>query len=167
MPRRSSSEVESLLIDRAAVAELPSADAVSEWAAEKRAFTSSVMAELATERQAVAAGIRTVGMRAVMFEEFGGRDADPEEAYLAEVEGSDIYIGILGKRYGKPLKSRFSPTHAEYRHAERHALRMAVWTLDTNDREGRNNLSSMKSEHSMSRRNSAQSTICGGRSRTG
>lgn len=60
------------------------------------------------------------------FEEFGGRDADPEEAYLAEVEGSDIYVGILGKRFGKPLKSRFSPTHAEYRHAEQHALRMAV-----------------------------------------
>jgi hypothetical protein len=136
MPRRSSSEVESLLIDRAAAAELPSADAVREWAAEKRAFISSIMAEFPAERQAVAAGIRAVGLRPVMFEEFGGRDADPEEAYLAEVEGSDIYIGILGKRYGKPLKSRFSPTHAEYRHAEQHALRMAVWTLDTNEREG-------------------------------
>jgi hypothetical protein len=136
MPRRSSSEVESLLIDRAAAAELPSADAVREWAAEKRAFVSSVMAELVKERQAVAAGIRDVGLRPVMFEEFGGRDADPEDAYLAEVEGSDIYIGILGKRYGKPLKSRFSPTHSEYRHAEQHALRMAVWTMDTNEREG-------------------------------
>jgi hypothetical protein len=136
MPRRSNEENEPLLIDRAAAAELPSADAVREWAGEKRAFISSVMAELPAERQAVAAGIRAVGLRPVMFEEFGGRDADPEEAYLAEVEGSDIYIGILGKRYGKPLKSRFSPTHAEYRHAERHALRMAVWTLQTNEREG-------------------------------
>jgi uncharacterized protein DUF4062 len=99
-------------------------------------FSSSVMAELPAERQAVAGGIRAVGLRPVMFEEFGGRDADPEEAYLAEVEGSDIYIGILGKRYGKPLKSRFSPTHAEYRHAEQHALRMAVWTLQTSEREG-------------------------------
>lgn len=72
----------------------------------------------------------------MMFEEFGGRDADPEQAYLAEVEGADIYIGILGKRYGKPLKSRYSPTHAEFRHAEKHALRIAVWTLATGEREG-------------------------------
>lgn len=136
MPRRSGNQVEPLLIDRAAAAELPSAEAVREWAREKRAFVSSVMSELPEERYAVAAGIRAVGLRVVMFEEFGGRDADPEEAYLAEVEGSDIYIGILGRRYGKPLKSRYSATHAEYLHAEKHALRMAVWTLAAPDREG-------------------------------
>jgi hypothetical protein len=136
MPRRSTDDAEMLLIDRAAAAEQPTPEAIQEWAREKRAFISSVMAELPTERQAVAAGVRAVGLRPVMFEEFGGRDADPEQAYLAEVEGADIYIGILGKRYGKPLKSRYSPTHAEFRHAEKHALRMAVWTLATDEREG-------------------------------
>ena len=94
------------------------------------------MKELANERQAAAAGVRGVGLRAVMFEEFGGRDADPEEAYLAEVEGSDIYIGILGRRYGKPLKTRFSATHTEYVHAEKHGLRIALWTFAAADREG-------------------------------
>jgi len=136
MPMRSDNQSEPLLIDRAAAAELPSAEGVREWAREKRAFISSVMAELIEERQAVAAGVRGVGLRAVLFEEFGGRDADPEEAYLAEVEGSDIYIGILGRRYGKPLKTRFSATHAEYLHAEKHALRIAVWTCAATDREG-------------------------------
>ncbi len=136
MPRQSNSHIEPLLIDRAAAAELPSADGVREWAREKRAFISSVMTELPAEREAAAAGVRAVGLRAVMFEEFGGRDADPEEVSLAEVEGSDMYIGILGRRYGKPLKSRFSATHAEYLHAEKHALRMAVWTSSAPDREG-------------------------------
>jgi len=136
MRRQSSNQVEALLIDRAAAAELPAAEGIQEWAREKRAFISSVMSELGPERQAAAAGVRATGLRAVMFEEFGGRDADPEEAYLAEVEGSDIYIGILGTRYGKPLKSRFSATHAEYLHAEKHALRMAVWTSSAPDREG-------------------------------
>jgi hypothetical protein len=103
---------------------------------ERRAFISSVMTELVEERQATAAGVRGVGLRAVLFEEFGGRDADPEQAYLAEVEGSDIYIGIMGRRYGKPLKTRFSATHAEYLHAEKHALRIAVWTSVAADREG-------------------------------
>jgi hypothetical protein len=136
MPSRSHNQFEPLLIDRAAAAELPSAEGVHEWAREKRAFISSVMAEFAEERHTVAAGVRGVGLRAVLFEEFGGRDADPEEAYLAEVEGSDIYIGILGKRYGKPLKTRYSATHTEYLHAEKHALRIAVWTSTAEDREG-------------------------------
>lgn len=72
------------------------------------------MSELPAERQAAAAAARAVGVTPVMFEQFGGRDADPEDAYLSEVETSDIYLGILGRRYGKPLPSRSSATHAEY-----------------------------------------------------
>jgi Domain of unknown function (DUF4062) len=136
MARQTGKEVEPLLIDRAAAAELPSEEAVREWARERRAFISSVMADMAEERQAVAAGVRAAGLRAILFEEFGGRDADPEEAYLAEVEEADIYVGILGRRYGKPLKSRYSATHTEYLHAEKHGLRMAVWTSSAADREG-------------------------------
>ena len=71
-----------------------------------------------------------------MFEEFGGRDADPQDAYLGEVETSQIYLGILGRRYGRPLPTRFSATHAEFRHAEQQGLRVAVWALDTPEREG-------------------------------
>jgi hypothetical protein len=136
MRRQSDDQAGPLLIDRAAAAELPSAEGVREWAREKRAFVSSVMTELPAERQAVAAGVRAVGLRAILFEEFGGRDADPEEAYLAEVEGSDIYIGIIGRRYGKPLRTRYSATHTEYLHAEKHGLRIAVWTSVAADREG-------------------------------
>jgi hypothetical protein len=94
------------------------------------------MSELRVERQAAAAGVAAVGARPVMFESFGGRDADPEDAYLGEVENSDIYIGIMGRRYGKPLPKRFSATHAEYLHAEKSGLRIAVWCLDTDQREG-------------------------------
>jgi hypothetical protein len=71
MPRQSRNQVEPLLIDRAATAELPSAEGVREWAREKRAFISNVMAELAAERQAAAAGVRAVGLRAVMFDPSG------------------------------------------------------------------------------------------------
>jgi hypothetical protein len=136
MRRQSEDAGEPLLIDRAAAAELPSAESIREWAREKRAFISSVMSELGEERRAVAASIREEGLRAVMFEEFGGREADPQDAYVAEVEGADIFIGILGRSYGKPLKTRFSATHTEYLHAEKNSLRIAMWTLDTPDREG-------------------------------
>jgi len=134
--RGHNSEAEPLIIDRAAAAEIPSTDSVCEWARTKRAFISSVMSELPAERTAAADAVRTVGAKPVLFEEFGGRDADPEDAYLAEVETADIYIGILGRRYGKPLRSRYSATHSEYLHAEKQGLRIAAWTLAANDREG-------------------------------
>ena len=133
---RQDNELEELLIDRAAAADLPRDEAVREWAREKRVFISSVIAELRDERVAVAQGVRSLGAQPVMFEEFGGRDADPVNAYLGEVETSQIYVGILGRRYGTVLPTRFSATHTEFRHAESHGLRMAVWSLDTREREG-------------------------------
>jgi hypothetical protein len=136
MARREGGRSESLIIDRAAAAEIPSPEAVREWAHAKRGFISSVMAELPAERQAAAAAIRAIGGAPVQFESFGGRDADQEDAYLGEVETSDIYVGIVGRRYGKPLPTRFSATHTEYLHAEKSGLRIAVWCLKANDREG-------------------------------
>ena len=134
--RRPETEEEPLIIDRGAAAEIPAADSVREWAHGRRAFISSVMSELPRERQAAADAVRVLGGTPVMFEHFGGRDADPEGAYLAELETSEIYIGILGQRYGKPLPTRFSATHTEYLHAEKRGLRMAVWCLKADDREG-------------------------------
>jgi hypothetical protein len=125
-----------VLIDRAAAAELPSEEAIREWARDKRGFVSSVMAGFGDERKAVVEALRDIGLRPVIFEEFGGRDADPEQAYLAEVEASDIYVGVIGKRYGKQLKSGFSATHAEYIHAKQHGLRIAIWAMAAPDREG-------------------------------
>ena len=125
-----------LLIDRAAAAHVPQDSDVREWALDKRVFISSAMAELGEERAAAANGVRSLGAKPVMFEEFGGRDADPLDAYLGEVETSQIYVGILGQSYGKPLPTRFSATHTEFQHAEQQGLRIAVWALDTNHREG-------------------------------
>ena len=136
MPRRQTTEHEHLIIDRAAAAEIPSPQAVREWAYGKRGFISSVMVELQPERGAAATAIRNIGAAPITFEAFGGRDADPEDAYLGEVETSDIYIGIIGRKYGRPLKTRYSATHTEYLHAEKSGLRIAVWCLDAHDREG-------------------------------
>jgi hypothetical protein len=90
----------------------------------------------AEPRAAAARAIESIGATPVMFERFGGRDSDPEAAYLAEVESSDIYVGLLGDRYGRPLSSRYSATHAEYRHAEEHGLRLSVWSETGGRREG-------------------------------
>ena len=74
MARRTSGEPrEALIIDRAAAAEIPSSEAVHEWGSGKRAFVSSVMAELPNERQAATKAIRAVNVAPVIFEQFGAR----------------------------------------------------------------------------------------------
>ena len=127
---------ESLLIDRAAAAERPARVAVIGWAAQQRIFVSSVIAGYAEPRKGAVAAIEKTGATAVWFERFGGRDSDPNQAYLDEVRASDIYVGLLGARYGRPLPSRFSATHEEYREAEQHGLRLSVWAEEGVDREG-------------------------------
>jgi hypothetical protein len=53
-------------------------------------FISSVMDELREERLAVADCVRALRAEAVLFERFGGREDDPEAAYIHEVASSSI-----------------------------------------------------------------------------
>jgi hypothetical protein len=125
-----------LLIDRAAAAARPDEQAIQDWAAEQRVFVSSVMADYGEYREAVVAAVEALGAEPVCFERFGGRDSDPNEAYLAEVRSSTIYVGLLGARYGRPLADRYSATHQEFREAERSGLRTSVWAQADAEREG-------------------------------
>jgi hypothetical protein len=123
------SEPEPVLVDQASAAAVPAEADVRNFLAAERVFISSVMVPLADERAGVAAAISELGAEPIWFETFGGRDADPEAAYLSEVRSSTIYVGILGANYGRILPSRFSATHEEYREAERRGLRISVWTV--------------------------------------
>jgi hypothetical protein len=100
------------------------------WAADQRVFISSAMDRMIDERTAVAGAIEQLGAVPVWFERFGGRDDNPSDAYLAEVASSDIYVGILGPRYGRVLPSGYSPTQEEYDEAVRRGLRIAVWACN-------------------------------------
>jgi hypothetical protein len=123
------SDPEIALVDHASAAAIPSEADLRNFLAGERVFVSSVMATLSEERSAIAAVVSELGAEPVWFEDFGGRDADPEAAYLAEVRSSTIYVGILGPNYGRILPSRFSATHEEYRAAEQAGLRISVWTV--------------------------------------
>lgn len=128
---------EPLIIDRAAAAARLSREQIREWSANKRVFISSVMEGLGAERRAVAAAVREVGAEPVWFEEFGARDQDAEQAYLSEVDMSDLYVGILGSRYGgQDPHSGYSATHAEYLRAVERGLRVGIWVLDVGDMAG-------------------------------
>lgn len=106
------------------------------WMSEQTVFVSSVMAGMTLERGAACTVVERMGGRVLMFEGLGGRDDDAETAYLAGVQSSDVYIGILGERYGKPEPSGYSPTHTEYNEAIRAGLRISVWAT-TGDMDGR------------------------------
>lgn len=120
---------EPVVADLSPAEQLPDSE-VRAWANQQRVFISSVMAGMETVRSAVAEAIQQLGAEPVWFENFGGRDDNPESAYLNEVAAADVYLGILGERYGTPLPSGYSATHAEYREAIRRGLRISVWVHD-------------------------------------
>lgn len=135
MVRIGGQPTERLLVDLAP-SPIPAEAEVQGWAADQHVFVSSVMSGMTVEREAVVRAITTVGAQPVWFEAFGGMDDDPEYAYNAHVASSDIYVGILGARYGRPLKTGYSATHAEYNEAAARGLRISVWTTSA-DQDGR------------------------------
>ncbi|WP_460933692.1 DUF4062 domain-containing protein [Phycicoccus ginsengisoli] len=108
---------------------------VADWAADQRVFISSVMGgDMTSLRERVAHEVADLGAHPVCFERFGGRDDDAEVAYLAEVDSSTIYLGLLARTYGRLDRStHLSATHAEYRRAEEHNLPLSVWVRDQDD----------------------------------
>jgi len=68
-------------------------------------FISSVQKELADERRAVADFIRNDPLLRLffdvfLFEDLPASDRRADAVYLAEVERSDLYLGLLGNDYG-------------------------------------------------------------------
>ncbi len=116
----------------------PSVDdaAARTWASTQTVFVSSVIVGMEHERAAAADAAERLGARAQLFERFGGRDDDPADAYLGAVAASDVYLGLLGPRYGRPLRTGYSATHAEYDEAVRRGLRVSVWSAE-DDLDGR------------------------------
>ena len=108
------------------------------WAsmAQRTVFISSVMAGMSDEREAAREAVESIGSKVSMFELLGGRDDRAETAYLAGVQSSDIYVGVLGARYGTPDRTGYAPTHAEYNEAIKAGLRISVWAT-TAEMDGR------------------------------
>lgn len=117
----------SLLIDQRS-ASLPAADHdVRAWASGRRVFVSSLITDMPDERAVARAAIEAVGATPVMFEELGAQDVSAEQAYLAGVRSSDVYVGMWGARYGVRMPDGYSATHAEFLVAERAGLRLCLF----------------------------------------
>lgn len=120
-----------LLIDQQGATVRLSAEELSAWAEGQRVFVSSLINDMRDERAAARAAIESFGATPVMFEiDLGGQDVSAEKAYLAGVRTSDVYLGLLGARYGVRLESGYSATHAEFLEAERLGLRLAIFSRE-------------------------------------
>src|SRR6266545_1968503 len=82
-------------------------------------FISSVIVGFEAVRQAAREAVESMGMRPVMAEMAGARPQSPQHALLGEVADADIYLLLLGARYGEPGSSRISPTEEEFEEAKR------------------------------------------------
>jgi hypothetical protein len=88
-------------------------------------FLSSTWQDLQPEREAVERALHR--MRSTIFsgmEYFGSRPDTPRDVSLAEVDRSDIYVGIFAHRYGSGI------TEAEYRRAQERSLPCLIYLKD-------------------------------------
>jgi hypothetical protein len=82
-------------------------------------FISSVIGGLETVRQAARNAVESMGMRPVMAEMTGAWPQSPQQSLLGEVADADVFLLILGARYGEPGASGASPTEEEFEEAKR------------------------------------------------
>jgi len=78
------------------------------------AFISSAQAGFESFREAARLGVERAGMHPVMAGPAGARTGGPHDALLAEVRAAEVFVLVLGARYGSLAASGRSPTEDEY-----------------------------------------------------
>jgi Domain of unknown function (DUF4062)/TIR domain len=82
-------------------------------------FVSSTQVDLLRERRAAETAIRSLDLHFTGMEYFGARANRSIETCLEEVQGSDIFVLIIGSRYGSYVpNTKISFTEREYVEAE-------------------------------------------------
>ena len=96
-----------------------------------KVFISSVQSEFSQERQLVSDFIRNDELMGQYFEPFifeqiAAQDTNPRRLYLEEASSCQVYLLLIGKKYGNTLPGDLSPTEKEYQAAgEGNAWRIA------------------------------------------
>lgn len=104
-----------------------------------RLFISSVQKELGAERHAVKDYILHDPLLSrfisdvFLFEDIPARDRKPDDIYLSEVEQCDIYLAILGNKYGKKNEDGKSPIELEFEHATKTHRERLVFVKGNDD----------------------------------
>jgi hypothetical protein len=101
--------------------------AVGTFVSMKNVFISSVMKGFSAERQAARKAVESLRMTPVIAEKFGAKPHSSQLACLEGVRASDIYVLILGAKYGFVAQSGLSATEEEYNEARRRGLPVLVF----------------------------------------
>lgn len=107
-----------LLLDEQVAPSRFTKDQITEWASDKRIFISSTMRDLEEDRRIAEQAITTLGAEPRMFENLV-KDGTPRAAFLTEVRQCDLFLLLLGERYGEPDDTGFPATRQEYTEAVR------------------------------------------------
>jgi len=105
-----------------------------------RIFISSVQREFAQVRRDLKAFLlgeailRRFVAEVFLFEELPAKDQRADEAYLREVDRSDIYLGIFGYEYGYEDEKGVSPTEHEYNHVTRRGKTRLVYVWGSDEK---------------------------------
>jgi hypothetical protein len=102
----------------------------------KKVFISSVMRDFQVERQAAKQAVEALDLRPVMAEDFGSKPHSPKTACLEGVRASDIYIGIVGPRYGYVTPKGASVTEEEFEEARKRGVPI-LWFVKKGDMEAK------------------------------
>jgi hypothetical protein len=84
----------------------------------QKVFVSSVIQGFEEFRGVARSAIGLMGDQPVMAEDFGARPHSSEAACLSEVAQSDVYMLVMGEKYGFETDQGISVTQAEFREAK-------------------------------------------------
>ncbi|MCW0484755.1 Fic family protein [Gaoshiqia sediminis] len=124
-----------------------------------KVFISSVQNEFADERTELARYLRQDPLLGTFFEPFIFEEVpanthSPGKVYLDEVKESDIYVGLLGAKYGFEDEMGVSPTEREYDQAKAEHIPRWIFIKDIvgADRHPKEIALIRKIEHDVSRK---------------
>lgn len=93
-----------------------------------KVFISSVTYRLKDERNALPDLLRLLDHEPLRFEDFLAQDRSGRQACLAGVEAAEVYVLLLGPKYGDPFPdSGLSPTAEEFRRARQRGIPILVF----------------------------------------
>jgi hypothetical protein len=93
-------------------------------------FISSIQSGFEDVRAGARAGVENFGHRAVMAEMTGAAAASPQRALLDRVVAADIFLLLVGPRYGTRQASGLSATEEEFEEARRQGKPILVLRQD-------------------------------------
>jgi hypothetical protein len=96
-----------------------------------RAFLSSTLTDLESEREIVYYALTGSGHEVVRMEDFGSRSLESWQVCLQELDRCDVYVLLIGTLYGSILEDTgLSYSHAEYERAQINGIPTVIYIKD-------------------------------------